>query len=516
MNRSLSRREFMKLSAFAGMAAASGQLTGCDRVGTARVENPNIVVIVADDMGYGDPKCYNSASKIPTPHMDRLAAEGIRLTDAHSPSAVCTPTRYGLLTGRYAWRTRLEHGVLQGYSRSLIEPGRMTVASLLKSRGYRTAAIGKWHLGLQAYDTNQPKPRADLDDALIEISDSPVNYDQALRPGPVTVGFDYFYGIPASLDMPPYVWVENDRVVEPATESIDASAHRRNGGGGFWRGGAIAPSFEHIDVHPVITEKSVQFIQQHAEQESKPPFFLYVPLASPHTPWLPTDEFQGITGVEPPGGHYTDFVAEVDWTVGKVMEALDRANLSKNTLIIVTSDNGAHWLAADIDRHGHRANGPWRGQKADIHEGGHRVPFIARWPGHIPENAVSDQLFCLTDLFATFAAIIGSQVPHTAAEDSFNMLPALLGKTGTSPIRPHAIHHSLTGTFAIRMGDWKLIEGLGSGGFTQPRQVEPSEGGPHGQLYNLADDPMESQNLYLEKPDVVETLLTMLNTIRQS
>jgi arylsulfatase A len=457
---------------------------------------PNIVFLMADDMGYGDPQCYNADSKIPTPQMDKLAAEGLRFTDAHSPSAVCTPTRYGLLTGRYAWRSRLKRGVLNGYSPALIEDGRATVATMLQSHGYHTACIGKWHLGFQ---------------------DQQVDYDRPLRPGPVTVGFDRFFGIPASLDMPPYVYVDDDRPVEPPTEQVAASGHRRAGGGGFWRGGAIAPGFQHVDVHGRITEQSVAYIEQRAREAPDQPFFLYVPLASPHTPWLPTERFQGRTGVEPPGGYYTDFVAEVDWTVGQIDDALERTGLTEKTLYIVTSDNGAHWLSADIDRHGHRANGPWRGQKADIHEGGHRVPYIARWPGRVPAGSTSDVLTDLTDLFATAAAIVGHELAEDEAEDSHNLLPALLGQALDAPIREAAVHHSLQGTFAIRQGDWKLIpDNLGSGGFTSPARVDPAGDDPGGQLYNLADDPGEQRNVWNDHPEIVQRLTELLDRYRDT
>jgi len=468
----------------------------------ASASPPNIVLVLADDLGYGDPRCYNADSVIPTPHMDRLAAEGMRFTDAHSPSAVCTPTRYAMLTGRYTWRGRLKNSVLFGYSRSLIEPDRMTLAAMLQARGYHTAVIGKWHLGFQEFDAATPQARVD--------------YSQPLRPGPITVGFDYFYGIPASLDMEPYVWVHNDAVIEAATETIEASKHRREGGEGFWRGGPIAPSFKHIDVHPIITEKSVQYIEQRRQNAPKQPFFLYVPLASPHTPWLPTEKFQGVTGIDPPGGHYTDFVAEVDWTVGRIMQALEEAGLADNTLLIVTSDNGAHWYPADIERHGHRANGPWRGQKADIHEGGHRVPFIVRWPERVPAGAVSDELLCLTDLFATFAALTDFDLPDEAAEDSFNMLPVWLDEPREGSVRPFAVHHSLDGMFALRDGDWKFIEHLGSGGFTRPSRIEAAPDQSAGQLYNLRDDPRETTNLYAEQAQQVQRLQTLLDQLRRA
>ena len=447
---------------------------------------PNIIFIMADDMGYGDPGCYNSESKIPTPHMDQLARQGLRMTDAHSPSAVCSPTRYGVLTGRYCWRTQLKSGVLRGYSPALIDTERVTLASLLKQQGYNTGGVGKWHLGLGTAQKT--------------------DYSRPLVPGPNSYGFDYFFGIPASLDMEPYVFVENTRVLQRPTSRIAASKKRRDGGAGFWRAGPIAPRFRHIDVLPRITEQMLAFLRRQAQGSSEKPFFLYFPLSAPHTPWLPTAEFKGQSGAGP----YGDFTVQVDWCVGQVMQALDELKLSGNTLLIVTSDNGAHWTQSDIARYQHRANRHLRGQKADIWEGGHRVPFIARWPGRIQPGTTSDETVCHTDLLATCAAIIGAELPDDAGEDSYNILPELLGEKRNRPIRKALVHHSVNGTFAIRQGDWKLIVGRGSGGFTPPRVIKPKPGEPEGQLYNLADDPAERKNLYQKRPEVVARLTALL------
>ncbi len=457
-------------------------------------ERPNIVFILADDMGTGDLGCYNPESKVPTPNMDRLAAGGMRFTDMHSPSAVCTPTRYGVLTGRYAWRTRLKSGVLWGYSPNLIEPGRVTVAELLRDHGYATACIGKWHLGLGDAERT--------------------DYSRPLRPGPLDHGFDFFFGIPASLDIEPYVWVENDRVLEAPTGQIAASKPRRGGGEGFWRGGPIAPGFRHADVLPMITRKAVEYIEE--RKGSEVPFFLYFPLTAPHTPWLPAEEFRGKSGAGP----YGDFTAQVDWTVGRVLDALERAGVAERTLVILTSDNGAHWTPADIEKYGHRANHRLRGQKADIWEGGHRVPFIARWPGRVPAGMVSDRLGCLTDFWATAASIVGAAVPGRAAEDSFDLLPVLVPSSqtgdGNPPVaREAVVNHSANGTFAIRRGSMKLILGRGSGGFSNPRTIKPGPGEPTGQLYDLAEDPAETVNLYGDRPEVVEELTALLDDYRE-
>ncbi len=473
----------LKLEASLALLLALG-LGACQT--DAPPSHPNVVVIMADDMGYGDPGRYNDASKIPTPHIDRLADEGMRFTDAHSPSAVCTPTRYGLLTGRYAWRTRLKSWVTAGYSPSLIDTTRMTLATLFKQHGYATAAMGKWHLGLGNADST--------------------DYNKPLRPGPNALGFDYFFGIPASLDFAPYVYVENEGVVAPPTDSIAGSRMRRGGGDGFWREGPIAPGFRHIDVLPRTTDEAVAFIERQADEAPDQPFFLYVPFSAPHTPWLPTDAFIDQSGAGP----YGDFTTQVDHAAGQILDALDRTGVSGNTLVVFTSDNGAHWLPSDIETYGHRANRPWRGQKADIWEGGHRVPFVVRWPGHVAAGSTSDHPVILTDFMATFAALLGSDLPDDAGEDSFDFLPVLQGKAPQKPLRDALVHHSGDGMFAIRQGGWKLILGRGSGGFTPPRRHEPEPGEPLGQLYNLVDDPAEQHNLYAEEPAVVARLTALL------
>lgn len=449
---------------------------------------PNIVLILADDLGYGDLHCYNKDSKIPTPNVDGLAAQGLRFTDTHTPSAVCTPTRYGLLTGRYCWRTKLKKGVLNGYAPALIEPKRLTLASLLKQQGYVTAGFGKWHLGLgEAAKTD---------------------FSKRLRPGPCSAGFDTFFGIPASLDMPPYLFVDNEGVMEAATETIADSAMRRKGGEGFWRGGAIAPHFKHVEVLPAITERATTFCRK---QSADKPFFLYVALTGPHTPWLPTEAFRG----KSKAGYYGDFVAQVDASVGRIVKALDDAKLAGNTLLIFTSDNGAYWLPEEIEKWGHRANGNLRGQKADLWEGGHRVPFVVRWPGHHAAGATRKELLCLTDVLATVAEVVGVKLPADAGEDSFSFLSALRGDKREHPIRDAIVHHSGDGTFAIRQGPWKLALALGSHGFSVPHDIKPKPGEAKGQLYNLNDDPLERDNRWLAKPEIVARLTALLDKYKR-
>ncbi len=459
---------------------------------------PNIVLILADDLGIGDPRCYNRESKIPTPNIDRIAREGMRFNDVHSASSVCSPTRYAILTGRYAWRTRMKSGVLQGYSRALIDHGRPTVASLLRDAGYETAGFGKWHLGFQEFDRTRPH------------TDQRVDYSRPLRPGPSTVGFDEFFGIPASLDMPPYVFVENDHPQEMPTARIGDSGDTKNARGPFWRGGAIAPSFRHADVLPRITERAVKFLDRRVQTDQRRPFFLYLALTAPHTPYLPGQRFLGASGA----GDYGDFVAMVDASIGEVLGSLDRNRLADNTLLIVTSDNGARWTREEIRQFGHRANFNNRGQKSDIYEGGHRIPFLARWPGRVRAGSTSDELGCLVDLMATCAETAGLPLPANAAEDSFSLLPAIRSKKLERPIRDSLVHHSGSGMFAIRSGDWKLVMGLGSGGFTRPVRIVPMPGEPAGQLYNLARDREETTNVYAQNPEIVRNLTEKLERIR--
>ncbi|MDO6721333.1 arylsulfatase [Psychrosphaera sp. 1_MG-2023] len=455
-----------------------------------KAEFPNIIYILADDAGVGDVSSYNPQSKIPTPNLDELAAQGIRFTDAHSPSSVCTPTRYSVLTGRYSWRSRLKKGVLFGYGTALIEDGRETVASVLKSSGYNTAGIGKWHIGLG--------------------SGKKTDYSKPLTPGPIDNGFDYYYGIPASLDMDPYVYFENDKLVQPATLKTGKHGLPRGVGGGeeFWRGGKIAKDFKHIEVLPNIVKRAEDYIVE--QKNSKKPFFLYLPLPAPHQPWLPTAEFKG----KSQAGAYGDFMVQVDSVVGQIVRATEKAGLTKNTLIIFTSDNASHWYQRDIDEHGHRANLNYRGHKGDIYEGGHRVPFIAKWPNKIPSNQVSDELISLTDLMATAAAITNTTLPANAGEDSVNILPVLTQQNANIPPRQTTITHSVDGTFSIRLGAWKLIDAPHSGGFNKGKLSQYTDM-PQVQLYNLDSDPSESNNVYDKYPAKVTEMLTLLAKIKQ-
>jgi arylsulfatase A-like enzyme len=498
----ITRRHFMKSAGLltGGLLTAPHIISSC----ATKSRNPNIVYILADDLGYGDIRAMNPESKIPTPYCDRLARNGMIFTDAHSGSAVCTPTRYGILTGRYAWRTRLKSGVLWGYSKALIDQKRMTVASLLKQQGYSTACVGKWHLGWN-WQTHDDSSFSDAWD----VTGDQVDYSKPIQNGPTDLGFDYFFGIPASLDMLPYVYVENNRVLEAPTDTVEGTT-----GYEFYRGGPTAPGFKHEDVLPTCAEKAVGFIERHVKNEGDKPFFLYFPLTSPHTPILPTDAFKGKSGIGP----YGDFVMQSDSVVGDIMKTLEQHGLLDNTLFIVTSDNGCSPMAnfEDLKDKEHYPSYHFRGHKADIFEGGHRIPFIAHWPDRIRKGSACDDTICLTDLLATAASLVGAAVPEDAGEDSYD-LSADLFETATGPIREATVHHSINGSFSIRQGKWKLELCPGSGGWSDPKPARAKELDlPPIQLYDLEKDIGEKNNVYDTYPEVVERLTKLLNKYQES
>ena len=456
---------------------------------------PNIIVILADDLGVGDVGIYNISSTIPTPNINSLAKNGARFEDAHTNAAVCTPTRYGLLTGRYTWRSRLKSGVLNGFSIHLIESNRLTLASMLKAKGYYTGCVGKWHLGLD----------------WVKTGDGPdqVDYTQPIQNGPNSFGFDYFYGIVASLDMSPYVYIENDRVTQQPTELKSRSEFPV-----FIREGVKAPDFNFEDAGFHLLEKAQNFIRENAKTEN--PFFLYFPLTSPHKPVIPAELVKGKTGLGP----YGDFIMQTDILVGGVMQVLEEQGISDNTLFILTSDNGSfmyklddsleneHVSDASIQGYKpshHRSSYIYRGTKADIWEGGHRVPFIVRWPEKIKSATVIGQPICITDMMATLAEVVDYSLPEDAGEDSYSFWP-LLSQESQYMARPPILHHSSRGMFAMRDEKWKLVLGNGSGGREKPRG-EPW-GEPY-QLFDMENDPRESTNLHDEYPEVVEKLTNL-------
>jgi arylsulfatase A len=449
----------------------------------ALLRKPNLLYMLCDDLGYGDVRALNPQhGKIATPNIDRLASQGMVFTDAHGGSSVCTPTRYGVLTGRYAWRTHLQKGVLEGFSPPLIAPERLTVAELLRQQGYHTACMGKWHLGMHwtGRGTN-------------------VDYTQRLRGGPLDCGFDSFFGISASLDMPPFIWIQGDRTVGAATVTKK-----------WVRPGPAALDFEAREVLPTLARKAAEYIHQQAAVNDGKPFFLYLALTSPHTPIVPTKAWQGKSGLNA----YGDFVMETDWAVGEVLEALADTGVADDTLVIFTSDNGCSPQAgvAELERLGHFPSAEFRGYKSDIWEGGHRIPFIVRWPGKVKAGSQNRALVCLTDLMATAADLTGAALPGAAGVDSFSLLPELLGTGKTA--RGALVNHSINGRFAMRQGPWKLEFCPGSGGWGKPVDAEAArEHLPAVQLYNLDQDVGERTNLEAAQSREVQRLTQELEKV---
>ena len=453
---------------------------------------PNIILILADDQGYGD--VSYAGGRAATPHIDRLAAEGMRFTDAHTTSSVCTPTRYSLLTGRYNWRSRLKKSVLFGLDKCLIPENRTTIASMLRKHGYRTGVVGKWHLGLDWRKLSQGEVRK-AERGPTKGRGWDIDYAQPVAAGPQTLGFDESFIIPASLDMFPYVYLRNGLATRPATVTK-----------AFHRAGPAAEDFDAVNCLRDFARESRDFIARAAEK----PFFLYLPLTSPHTPIVPSPAWQGKSIL----GKYGDFLMETDWVVGEVLAELDEQGLTKDTLVLFTTDNGCSPAAGipALVKKGHHPNAHWRGHKADIFEGGHRVPFVVRWPGHAQPNSRCDQLVSTVDFFATAADLVGAtnEISPSTAEDSFSFLSLLRGED--QPIRPYLIHHSIDGQFAIRRGKWKLCLCPGSGGWSHPRPNEASknESLPAVQLYDLQTDPGETTNVEDQHPQLVGELVDQL------
>lgn len=464
-------------------------LLGACSPNDATPDPPHIVFILADDLGYGDLGAYNSESRIPTPHLDELATESMLFTDAHAPGAVCVPSRYGLLTGRHPHRIHSPNW----RERPLIDPGQTTLARALQERGYTTYMVGKWHLGFE--------------------SGTDYECSESLRGGPVDRGFDHYFGIPASLDQPPYFYIRDDRCVEAPTDTTEGNQTDSDVWtdiqGAFWRSGNKAPNFRHDDVLPRFTDETISYLNAYQKRDAQAPLFLYVALAAPHTPWLPADSLEGTSNA----GSYGDFVSNVDGSIGRILSALNRLGMNDNTLVVFASDNGSIWYDKDEDRFGHRSTHQYRGMKADAWEGGHRVPFLARWPDHIPQGATSDQLLTFTDIVPTLADIGGTALSDDST-DGVNIGPVLTAKSD-SVERDGAVFQS-TYYLAVREGPWKLIPGLGSGGFiSTPNTREPESGEPEGQLYHLGDDPSEQNNLYDEYPQVVDRLTDRLHQYRK-
>jgi arylsulfatase A len=472
---------------------------------------PNIIVILADDLGYGDVGCYNSESKVATPNLDRLAQQGMRFTDAHSPSTVSTPSRYSLLTGRMAFRIPYK-GVFAGVGGPcLIREDQLTLPQMLHNQGYTTVMTGKWHVGLSFFDTTgQRITKGGVDGVKM------IDYTYAIPDGPVHRGFDRFFGTaccPATDFL--YAYIDGDRIPVPPTGMLDKSKLPKDPYSFDNRDGMVAPDYDLEEVDMVFLKKSLEFLEQHAITDPDKPFFLYHAMNAVHLPSFAAKQFRGSTKAGPHG----DFIHELDYIVGELMKTLDRLGMSDNTVVMFSSDNGPEvstvvHMRADYSHDGAR---PWRGVKRDQWEGGHRVPLIVRWPGKVASGSTSHQTMCLTDIMATCAAITGAILPDDSAEDSFNILPVLLGNDGGEQVRPFTLHQTTSLALAIRRGPWKYLDHTGSGGnnYDNP-QLKPfalPNNAPDapGQLYNLETDPGETMNLYYKHPEIVNELKALLD-----
>lgn len=466
---------------------------------------PNIVILYADDFGYGDLGIQNPQSKIPTPNLDRLALAGTRFTDAHSSSGVCTPSRYALLQGRYHWRKF--HGIVNSFDQSILDDERLTIAELLRTKGYQTACIGKWHLG---WDWNAIRTAAAKSNRKEGFAPDAFDWSKPVPGGPLSHGFDYYFGDDVP-NFPPYAWFENDRVITTPTVSLTTTASTAEGS---WeaRPGPAVKDWDFWAVMPELTVKAEQWIGQ---QRRDQPFFLYFPFTSPHAPIVPAKDFVGRSQA----GGYGDFVVQTDDTVGRILAALDKHGFTENTLVIFSSDNGPERYAYDrITKSGHRSMGPLRGLKRDIWEGGHRVPLLIRWPGVVPMGRVSDGLMSQIDLYATVAAIVGAEIHAGSAEDSYNQL-ALIEGSGPS-VRQTLVHNTNPQGYALRHGDWVLIDARSGGVSAVPEWFNEANGysknSQPGELYNLREDIAQKKNLYSEQPEKVAELMALLNRLRSN
>ena len=482
-------------------------------------EKPNILFILADDLGYGDVGCYNPESRIPTPNLDKLASEGMRFTDAHSPSTVCTPTRYSILTGRMEFRTGMK-GVFTGIGGPcLIEKDRLTLGQMLSEKGYTTACFGKWHIGMSFFDKEGDRIKNSGVKGVEQI-----DYSRPIPDSPIHRGFDKFYG---TVSCPTtdwfYAYVDGDRVPIPPTKLLDKSKLPKHPYGHDCRRGMVADNFNHEEVDLVFLDKSVKFLEKHVKTKPGKPFFLYHSMQAVHLPSFAADQFKGKTNSGPHG----DFIFEMDYIVGELMKTLRRLGVADNTIVMFASDNGPEVPTVINMRKTHNHDGarPWRGVKRDQWEGGHRTPFIVRWPGKVKAGTTSDQLTSLTDVMATCGEIVGAKLPNDAAEDSYSMLKVLLGRQGDKPIRKYMLQQTITFAMSIREGHWKYLDHKGSGGNRyertgdwgmKPYVLKDTDPDAPGQLYNLEVDQGETKNLYSKHPEIVARLKRQLEIYKDS
>ncbi len=469
-------------------------------------QRPNIVILYADDMGYGDLACQNPDSKIPTPNLDRLASQGMRFTNAHSSSGVCTPSRYAMLEGRYHWRKF--HGIVNSFDPPILDSEKTTLAELLKKKGYATACIGKWHLGWDWDAIKRPgaKPQGQGDQAKGYAADA-FDWSKSIPGGPLDHGFDFYFGDDVP-NFPPYAWIENDRVITPPTVSL-ATPKKTAEGNWEARPGPSVKDWDFWDVMPKLTDRYVQWIEQQSDDK---PFFLYCPFTSPHAPIVPTADFEG----KSKAGGFGDFLFQTDDTVGRILKALDEKGFSKNTIVIFSADNGPETYAYErVRKYEHRSMGPLRGLKRDLYEGGHRVPMIIRWPTVVAEGVIHDGLISQIDLYATIASILQAEIPEGSAEDSFDQSAMLKGQPSA---RKALVHNTNANGYAIRQEDWVLINYKTGYVSKSPDWYEKQQGyQPHslpGELYNLRDDLGQKNNLYELEPERVIELKKVLEQIR--
>ncbi|MEW4452412.1 arylsulfatase [Bremerella sp. JC817] len=470
-------------------------------------DRPNIVILYADDMGYGDLHANNPDSKIPTPNLDRLASEGMRFTDAHSSSGICTPSRYALLTGRYHWRKF--HDIVYAFGPPVIADEEFTLPEMLKAQGYRTACIGKWHLGWNWSEILRPDANVKQDRGNLVIPPEAFDWNRSVSGGPTSHGFDYYFGDDVP-NFPPYAWIENDRVIEPPTVMLTETPKTPEGKWNARRGPAVA-DWDFWGVVPRLADKAVEWIaEQKGEQQ---PFFLYVPFNSPHSPIVPTPEFAG----KSEAGPFGDFVNMTDAMAGKILQALKDNGFEDNTLVLFTADNGAeNYAYARLENFGHWSSAPFRGVKRDLYEGGHHVPFLVRWPGHVKPGSVNDSLTSQVDIMGTLAAIVEADLPADAAHDSYNQQANWTTNEGGR--RTTIVHNTFAKAYAIRDGNWLLIQAESGSHNRVPAWFDQEKGYTEdqqpGELYDLEIDPAQKHNLYSEKPQLVEKLSQKLKQIR--
>lgn len=476
-------------------------------------QKPNIVILYADDMGYGDMSCQNPNSKIQTPNLDKLATEGMRFTDAHSSSGICSPSRFALLTGIYHWRR--QHGIIGALGQpDFFREGDLTMPQMLKNNGYKTAAIGKWHLG---WDWESVKTEAGKNFEG-KIANQPAHYDwsKEIPGGPLDRGFDTYFG-DGTINFPPYCWVENDRVTEVPSEMLELGKRETKEGNWEFRPGPMVKDWNPYEVLPTLAKKAVEVVNSQSKDE---PFFLYFAFPSPHAPIIPNDEFIGKTQA----GGYGDFVYQTDYIVGQVLQALNDKGLDENTIVIFSADNGPEKYAYKrIQNHNHHSMGELRGLKRDTWEGGHRVPFIVKWPGKVKAGTVSEETINQVDIMGTVASAIGAEMPSSAAVDSYNLLPVWKGEQYNSPLREATVQNTFNEQYALRKGDWLLISSFSGEHskapdwyYTDNGYIRYKKDSNEGLLFNLKDDVAQKNNLFEEHPDKVKQMQTLLKEYRES